>query len=143
MRASFKFIIGLVVVLLLAWISHGPLGNGAAIVDGLEAEARTAVAAAEVPGVDVSLSRDPLSRRATLAGPANNFQREGMGEFPGLTDRVGAIDGISGVQWADQGDLSAGMPLLLETMLLLLAAYLIGLALAWLLFGRAKKEGYL
>jgi len=35
------------------------------------------------------------------------------------------------------------MPLLAETLLILLAAYLIGIALAWLLFGRKKKDTYL
>jgi hypothetical protein len=35
------------------------------------------------------------------------------------------------------------MPLLIETILLVIAAYLVGIALAWLLFGRAKKDSYL
>lgn len=35
------------------------------------------------------------------------------------------------------------MPLLLETLVALVAAYLIGVGIAWLLFGRAKKETYL
>ena len=35
------------------------------------------------------------------------------------------------------------MPLLAETLLILAAAYLLGVALAWLLFGREKKDSYL
>lgn len=35
------------------------------------------------------------------------------------------------------------MPLLLETLIALAAAYLIGVGVAWLLFGRAKKDSYL
>ena len=35
------------------------------------------------------------------------------------------------------------MPLLIETLLLTIAAYLIGLGLAWLLFGRPKRDSYL
>ena len=35
------------------------------------------------------------------------------------------------------------MPLLLETLIALVAAYLIGVGVAWLLFGRAKKDSYL
>ncbi len=35
------------------------------------------------------------------------------------------------------------MPLLAETILLVIPAYLVGIALAWLLFGRPKKETYL
>ncbi len=35
------------------------------------------------------------------------------------------------------------MPLLLETLIILVAAYLIGLGAAWLLFGRPKRDSYL
>ena len=96
-----KFLIGLVATLLMGWIYHGPLGNGEALIDGLESQARQAVAKAEVPGVEVRLGHDPLSRVATLSGPANDYQREGMGEFPGLNDRVRSIEGISDVEWAN------------------------------------------
>ena len=96
-----KFLIGLAAVLLMGWVYHGPLGHGEALVTRLEAQARTAVAASEVPGIEVRLGRDPLSRAATLAGPANDYQREGMGEFPGLNDRIRAIEGISSVRWAN------------------------------------------
>jgi hypothetical protein len=101
MPASVKFLIGLAAVILLGWLHHGPLGNGAALIDRLEAEARAAVVASEVPGVEVRLGRDPLSRSATLSGPANDYQREGMGQFPGLNDRIRAIEGISALEWAN------------------------------------------
>ncbi len=35
------------------------------------------------------------------------------------------------------------MPLLLETLIAVLLAYLLGVGLAWLFFGRAKKDSYL
>ncbi len=143
MPAAVKFIIGLIAVLLMTWIHHGPLGRGEALVSGLEAQAREAVAAGEVPGVEVGLGRDPLSRVATLSGPANDIQREGMGQYPGLNDRVRDIEGISGVRWAggpDQGN--RVLPLLLETLLATALAYLIGLGIGWVLFGRAKRESY-
>ena len=35
------------------------------------------------------------------------------------------------------------MPLLVETLLLVAFFYLVGLGLGWLLFGRAKREGFL
>jgi hypothetical protein len=35
------------------------------------------------------------------------------------------------------------MPLLAETLVLIALAYLIGLALGWLLFGRRKKTSFL
>jgi hypothetical protein len=146
MSAIVKFLIGLAAVLLMGWVSHGPLGNGERLLSALETQARAAVAKSEVPGVDVRMERDPLARVATLSGPANDFQREGMGQFPGINDRVKAIEGISDLRWADAAsakDGGAGMPLLLESLLALLLAYLVGTGLAWLLLGRAKKDTYL
>ena len=35
------------------------------------------------------------------------------------------------------------MPLLLETLIAIVAAYLIGVGIAWLFFGRAKRDSYL
>lgn len=100
MSPALKFLIGLAAVLLMGWVHHGPLGNGEALIGRLEAQARAAVADGEVPGVEVRLARDPLARVATLSGPANDYQREGMGQYPGLNDRVRDIEGISSIEWA-------------------------------------------
>lgn len=35
------------------------------------------------------------------------------------------------------------MPLLLESLVAIMLAYLVGVALAWLFFGRPKKDSYL
>ena len=138
-----KFLIGLAAVLLFGWLYHGPLGNGERLISQLEAQARAKVAEAEVPGVTVSLPRDSLARTAFLSGPANDLQRNGMGSQKGLNDLVGEVEGIAGVRWTDQPNQYRIMPLLLETLATLVLAYLLGLALAWVLFGRKKRESYL
>jgi hypothetical protein len=147
MSAIVRFLIGLAAVLLMGWVSHGPLGHGERLVAALEAQARTAIQQSEVPGVEVRMARDPIARVATLSGPANDFQREGMGQYPGINDRIRAIDGISDLRWADAAQAKEGgatiMPLILETFLALVLAYLIGAGLGWLLFGRTKKDSYL
>ena len=101
MSPALKFLIGLAAVLLMGWVYHGPLGNGERLIGALEAQARAEVAKSEVAGVEVRLQRDPLSRTAILSGPADNFQREGMGQFPGLNDRIRSIEGISALEWAN------------------------------------------
>jgi hypothetical protein len=101
MPAVAKFLIGLAAVTLMGWLSHGPLGNGEALVSRLEAEARAAVKASELSSVEVRIERDPMSRTAILSGPANDYQREGMGQFPGLNDRIRDIEGISSHRWAN------------------------------------------
>jgi hypothetical protein len=35
------------------------------------------------------------------------------------------------------------MPLLLETLIALAVAYVVGVGIAWLFFGRPKKDGFL
>jgi hypothetical protein len=144
MGPSVKFLIGLAAALASAAIAHGPLGQGEKLIGALEGQAKAAVAEQEVPGVSVSLSRDPLSRAATLSGPANDLQREGMGSLPGLNDVVSGIKGISSVRWADQPqDGERTLPLLAELLILAALAYAIGFALAWLLWGRARRQSYL
>jgi hypothetical protein len=101
MSPGVKFLIGLAAVMLMGWIYHGPVGNGEALVSRLETQAKAAVAASEVPGIEVRLDRDPLSRAATLSGAANDFQRDGMGGFPGINERVRAVGGISSIKWAN------------------------------------------
>jgi hypothetical protein len=146
MSRAVKFLIGLAAVLLMGWLWHGPLGNGERLIAALEAQARAEVAESEVPGIEVRLRRDPLSRVAILSGPADDFQREGMGEFPGLNDRIRGIEGISGLEWATPPTVQAGnrlMPLLLETLAAFALAYLVGVGIAWIFFGRPKKDSYL
>lgn len=94
-----KLLIGLAVALASGWVGHGPLGRGQAFVDRLDAQTKGVIRAAELPRVRVRFDRDPLRREAILSGEADQFQREGMGQYPGLNDRIAAIPGVSGVRW--------------------------------------------
>jgi hypothetical protein len=139
-----KFLIGLAATVLMGWIWHGPMGNGGRFIDAIERQAKAAVAATALPGIEVRLGHDPLNRHATLSGPADNFQRRGMGSQPGLTEIVAGIKGVGSVGWADEaGGASGGLPLLAETLILLILAYLAGIGGAWLIWGRPKRESYL
>src|SRR6476469_3301081 len=93
-----KFLVGLAASLLAGWVGHGPLGQGEAFIDQLDAQAKAVIRANELP-VHVRFARDPLSREAILSGQADRFQREGMAGFPGINGRVAAVPGVSGVRW--------------------------------------------
>lgn len=134
-----KLLIGLTAALAAGWVAHGPLGQGAAFTDQVEAQAKAVVRAADLPGVDVRLDRAPLSRQAILSGPANDFQREGLGNLPGLNQRVADVPGVSGISWDRPG---RSVPLLAETLLLVALAWLIGVGIGWLL-ARPKREHFL
>ncbi|HYE27754.1 MAG TPA: hypothetical protein VEA61_05920 [Allosphingosinicella sp.] len=143
MPTAVKLLIGLALALAAAWFAHGPLGGGERLVEGLERQARAAVARAELPGIDVRLDRDPLARNAALSGPANDLQREGLGSQHGLSDYVRDVEGIGAVRWTDEPEPERrALPLLAETMILAALAYLIGLGLGWLLWGRRRREGF-
>jgi hypothetical protein len=138
-----KAILGLLAALAAAGISHGPLGRGEALVDRLDRDARAGVARADVPGISVRLGRDPLDRNAILSGAANDLQREGLGSQEGISDYVRDVEGIGTVRWADERALERrALPLLAETMILAALAYLLGLGLGWLLWGRRRREGF-
>src|SRR4051794_29646153 len=102
MPKTFKILIGLAAVLLMGWVWHAPMHRGDGFVRAIEGQARAAVRAEGLPGVDVRLGRAPLSRNATLSGPADDFQRHGMGSEMGLSGRVAEVDGVGGVRWADE-----------------------------------------
>jgi len=134
-----RLLIGLAAALVAGWIAHGPLGQGDAYLDEVEARAKAMVDYAAVPGVSVRMARDPLSRTAILSGPANDFQREGIGQLPGLNGRVAAVSGVSRVRWDAGG---GGIPLLAEVLAFVALAYLIGVGIGWRLF-RPRREGFL
>lgn len=139
MGRSVKLLIGLAAALAAAWIGHGPLGQGAAFVDRTEALAKATVNAAGVPGVEVHLGREPLTRAALLSGPANDLQRNGIGDLPGLTQRVAEVPGVSSARWEQGG---RTMPLVVETLALAALFYLIGIILGRILF-RPKRKSFL
>ena len=143
MGRAVKIAIGLVAVLVMGWIFIGPAGRGDVFVDGLETQARAAVTQAELPGIQVRMKRDPLARVALLSGPANDLQREGLGSQMGINDYVRAVPGIASVHWDDDKSPAGGLPLLAESELLVLIAYLIGLGLGALFFGRRKRQSFL
>ena len=143
MPARARLLIGLIAALLAGWIAHGPLGQGERFLAGLDAGAQAVVAEAELPAVSVRMDRAPRARRALLAGPADPFQREGRGNFPGLSDRILGLDGIGAVRWTDEPEgRGLALPLLVETELMVLFFFGLGLALGWRLF-RPRRQGYL
>jgi hypothetical protein len=135
---------GLAAVLLMGWLWHGPAGRGETFVDAVEARARAVVAQAQLPGVSVTLDHHPLSRNAILSGPADQFQRHGMVDEPGLTGRVAEVSGIGGVKWSDEPRRGGwAFPLIAETLLQLLAAYALGFGIGAIFFARPKRRSFL
>lgn len=102
-----KLLIGAAAALLAGWLSHGPLGRGEAFAAALEARANAEIGKAELAGVTARAGRDPLTRRIILTGQANDFQREGMGQLPGINDRIRGLPGIAGIEWEEDSECCA------------------------------------
>lgn len=142
MSPGVKFLIGLAATALMGWAWHGPAGNGAKLIDGLEQGARSAVSESDLAGISVAMDRAPLSRNATVSGEADKIQREGLGSGFGVLDYVREVEGVRAVRWSDE-PAPGGLPLLAETLIVLLLFYLLGFGAGWLLWGRPKRETYL
>lgn len=143
MKREWRLPAGILAALLLAWIAHGPLGHGQGLTSRIDAAAQNVLDYAGVPGVTAAVQQAPLARVVTLAGPANAFQRDGMGGYPGITGRMEAIPGVAKVRWADTPASGFVLPLLAETMILALIAFFAGYAVGWFLFGRTMRRSYL
>jgi hypothetical protein len=155
-----KLLIGLAVTLLVAWLSFGPLGRGAAYVDLLQSRAEFIIRNAEGPPVQARMSRSPLSRTVFLCGVTNDLQRNGLRDLPGYDGRMLLIGGISHVVWdppppdrpyavtppcrpGGPGAAGGGLPLLVEVFGLAILAWLIGLGIGWVFRRRPPRRGYL
>jgi hypothetical protein len=108
MPRSVKLILGLAAALFAGWLHHGPYGGGERFVGSLEARAQLRLRVAELPGVTVRMERDPLTRTAILSGEVDDFQKEGLGSFPGINDRIRTIPGIADIRWEQRACCAEG-----------------------------------
>jgi len=67
---------GIIAVLGVTALWHGPMGHGDRFRSFVEANARSQLDHDEMTQVQAHLERGPLTRRLILSGPADDFQRE-------------------------------------------------------------------
>ena len=103
MASALKILIGLAVALAAGWLHHGPYGGGQRFIDALEARATLRLRAAQLSGVTVRMQRDPLARIVVLSGRANEFQKNGLRDFPGINERMRTIPGVAAIRWEGEG----------------------------------------
>ena len=139
------FIAGFALVLALAALWHGPLGNGAArYVAYTENVANEALVLYEMDQqVAVMNAREPVQRRLWLAGTADDFQRE---QLVLLLDQVPSIGDVN--WWSEGGGTVRGepmLPMIVEIELAALAAYIFGIMLAYFhaLRRHARRHDYI
>jgi hypothetical protein len=104
-----------------AW--HGPLGAANRFAAEVNRDIQKTLVFYEIPQVSGHLHRGPLTRRAVLSGPADDFQRS---ELVRLTDQV---PGVASTSWSAGG---GGVPLLVQAGIAASLGFLLGLLLAYL-----------
>ena len=86
-------IAGVLAVIGLTWLWHGPLGAGEQLADRLEKQARLQLDRDEMFRVQARTARDPLARRLILSGPADDFQRRE------IKRRLEELEGVGEAAW--------------------------------------------
>ncbi len=100
---------------------HGPAGAADRFAGAVEKSTRQTLDAWEMGQVQAHLHHGPLTRRLDLSGTADDFQR---GE---LVQIMGDVPGVSSASWSG----SAGIPLIVEALLVSALGFVVGLILAY------------
>jgi hypothetical protein len=117
----------------VAW--HGPGGAGVSLVNGIERETRAMLDNYEMSVVKVTAQRQPMARRIILSGPGDDFQRA---EIVRYSERIA---GVGEARWSvTRSHFRHPLPLLAEAILLSLAAFALGLMIAYGLFVRRGSD---
>ena len=106
-----------------AGLWHGPMGAALRFTAEVERSARQTLDYYEMTQVTAHLHHAPLTRRLILSGPADDFQSSELVRI------MGALPGVSGARWSDQG---GAPPLVVEGVGAAVLGFLFGLVLAYL-----------
>ena len=120
-RRNIVFAAGAALSILLAALWHGPVGGAARFEARVQRGIDANLVYYEMTHISAHLHHGPLTRRVMLSGPANDFQRENLGEI------LEEIPGVESASWASSG----GMPLIVEAMVVAILGFLSGLVLAY------------
>jgi len=116
--------IGMALSIGLAALWHGPIGGADRFSAEVERGLQKTLVYYEMPQVSAHLHHGPLTRRVSLSGQADDFQR---GELVRLMDDV---PGVSNTGWSPN---DGGLPLIVEGGLVAVLGFLLGLLVAYLM----------
>jgi hypothetical protein len=133
MRRNAALALGIAAAIGAALLWHAPAGASQRFADQVERQARETLAAFEMAQVSARLERSPIRRTLVLSGAADDFQRR---ELVRIMD---AIPGVARARWVGM-PAPAFLPLAAEAGLAALAAFGIGLVLAYLVELRRRSR---
>ena len=118
--------LGIAATLAASFLWHGPGGAGERFAGTIDRTMRATLDHYEMQPVTARLQRDPLTRRLLLDGPADAFQRTEIARI------ALEVPGLGSAYWPGPRDPPRALPLLAEVMLMALAAFAIGVVLAYI-----------
>ena len=126
MKRNTALAMGVAATLAASFLWHGPAGAGERFAGTIDRTMRATLDHYEMQPVTARLQRDPLSRRLLLDGPADAFQRAEIARI------ALEVPGLGSAYWPGPRDPPRALPLLAEVMLMALAAFAIGVVLAYI-----------
>ena len=118
--------IGVAATIAAASMWHGPGGAGERFAGTIERTMRATLDHYEMQPVAARLQRGPLARRLLLDGPADAFQRAEIARI------ALEVPGVGSAHWSGPRSPPRALPLIAEIMLMALAAFAIGVVLAYI-----------
>lgn len=118
--------LGIAATLAASFLWHGPGGAGERFAGTIDRTMRATLDHYEMQPVTARLQRNPLTRRLLLDGPADAFQRTEIARI------ALEVPGLGSAYWPGPRDPPRALPLLAEVMLMALAAFAIGVVLAYI-----------
>lgn len=126
--------IGIAATLAATFLWHGIGGAGERLAGSIDRTMRTTLDHYEMPAVAARTQRDPLTRRLMLDGPADDFQRSEISRI------ALEVPGVAAAYWAGPRPPARAIPLFVEVMLMALAAFAIGVVLAYIVALRRRAR---
>lgn len=134
MNRNSALAIGVVATLAASLLWHGPGGAGARFAGRIERTMRATLDHYEMQPVTARLQRDPLTRRLLLDGPADPFQRAEIARI------ALEVPGLGSAHWSGPRNPPRAVPLFAEAMMMALAAFAIGVVLAYIAALRRRSR---
>jgi hypothetical protein len=121
-------LIGIAASVAAALLWHYPLGGADRFETRIDRAARAVLVRYEMTQVQAHLHTSPLTPQIVLSGPADDFQRSELVRY------MDQLPGVEDTTWGSGG----GIPLIAEAVALCLAAFGLGLLLAYLVALRRR-----
>ena len=135
MNTRYAVLIGTAASIACAALLHGVGGAGERLAGTLDVQQRRMLDEYEMQAIEGRAQRDPIARRIIMKGPADDFQRA---ELVRYSER---LPGVGEARWnRAKSELTYPVPALIEGIALSLAAFVVGLLIAYLAFVRREDD---